>query len=269
MQDVFWHVQAAVASSADLKAVPSNLVPAACRCGRRSRAMFSTAACAHLSQSGQPECAMGDTASKTTVAVVGDSHASMWIPAFQQIGTQRPWRLEAMAKAACPMMDLPIANPLVSRLVEYVQRCEEWRGQIIARLRAEHPKLVMVSVFRSYTATNSHGFLSGFTSYDPAWIDALTRLVRQLRETGAKVLVLGPLPQLNTSVPGCLSEHLDDATACSRPCRPRSTDPASQRRPLPPKPVVDDMPTSQNCSAPRTAAPSSSATLWSTSTRVT
>jgi hypothetical protein len=149
--------------------------------------------------------------------LVGDSHASMWIPAFQQIGPQRPWRLEAMAKAACPMMDLPIANRLVSRLVEYIQRCEQWRGQIIARLRAEHPQLVVVSVFRGYTATNSHGFLSGFTSYDPAWIDALTRLVRQLRETGAKVLVLGPLPQLNTSVPGCLSEHLDDATACSSP----------------------------------------------------
>jgi peptidoglycan/LPS O-acetylase OafA/YrhL len=217
VQDVFGQVQAAVAATADLKAVPSNLNPPLADAAGEVGAMLFDGCLRAPFQSGQPECAMGDTASKTTVAVVGDSHASMWIPAFQQIGTQRPWRLEAMAKAACPMMDLPIANPLVSRLVEYVQRCEQWRGQIIARLRAEHPKLVMVSVFRSYTATNSHGFLSGFTSYDPAWIDALTRLVRQLRETGAKVLVLGPLPQLNTSVPGCLSEHLDDATACSPP----------------------------------------------------
>jgi peptidoglycan/LPS O-acetylase OafA/YrhL len=216
-QDVFGQVQAAVAATADLKAVPSNLNPPLADAAGEVGAMLFDGCLRAPFQSGQPECAMGDTASKTTVAVVGDSHASMWIPAFQQIGTQRPWRLEAMAKAACPMMDLPIANPLVSRLVEYVQRCEQWRGQIIARLRAEHPKLVMVSVFRSYTATNSHGFLSGFTSYDPAWIDALTRVVRQLRETGAKVLVLGPLPQLNTSVPGCLSEHLDDATACSPP----------------------------------------------------
>jgi peptidoglycan/LPS O-acetylase OafA/YrhL len=217
VQDVFSQVQAAVASSADLKAVPSNLNPPLADAAGEVGAMLFNGCLRAPFQSGQPECAMGDTASKTTVAVVGDSHASMWVPAFQQIGTQRPWRLEAMAKAACPMMDLPIANRLVSRLVEYIQRCEQWRGQIIARLRAEHPQLVVVSVFRGYTATNSHGFLSGFTSYDPAWIDALTRLVRQLRETGAKVLVLGPLPQLNTSVPGCLSEHLDDATACSPP----------------------------------------------------
>jgi peptidoglycan/LPS O-acetylase OafA/YrhL len=217
VQNVFSQVQAAVASSADVRAVPSNLNPSLGDAAGELGAMLFNGCLRAPLQSGQPECAMGDTASKTTVAVVGDSHSSMWIPAFQQIGAQRPWRLEAMAKAACPMMDLPIANRLVRPLVEYIQRCEQWRGQIMARLRAEHPALVMVSVFRGYTATHSNGFLSGFSSYDPAWIDGLTRLVRQLRETGAKVLVLGPLPHLTTAVPGCLSEHLDDATACSPP----------------------------------------------------
>jgi peptidoglycan/LPS O-acetylase OafA/YrhL len=217
VQNVFSQVQAAVAASADLRAVPSNLNPSVADATAELREMLFDGCLRAPLQAGQPECAMGDTASKTTVALVGDSHASMWIPAFQQIGEQRPWRLETMAKTACPMMDLPIANRFVRPLVEYIQRCEQWRGQIIARLRAERPQLIMVSVFRGYTATESNGFLSGFTSYDPAWIDGLTRLVRQLRETGAKVLVLGPLPRLTTSVPGCLSEHLDDATACSPP----------------------------------------------------
>ena len=57
----------------------------------------------------------------------------------------------------------------------------------------------------------------GFTSYDPAWIDSLTRLVQQLRSTGAQVLVLGPIPDPHSAVPICLSGHLDDATACSPP----------------------------------------------------
>ena len=72
-------------------------------------------------EGGQPECATGDTASTTTVALVGDSHAAMWNPAFQQIATQRHWRLEMLAKAACPLMDLPITNPF-RRLVERFQR---------------------------------------------------------------------------------------------------------------------------------------------------
>ena len=58
---------------------------------------------------------------------------------------------------------------------------------------------------------------AGFTAYDPAWIDSLTRLVQQLRGTGAQVLVLGPIPDPHSVVPICLSGHLDDATACSPP----------------------------------------------------
>ena len=78
--------------------------------------------------------------------------------------------------------------------MKYIEHCEQWRGQIIARLRAEHPRLVVLSMWRGYGAGNGNGWLSGFTSYDPAWIDSLTRLVQQLRGTGAQVLVLGPIP---------------------------------------------------------------------------
>jgi hypothetical protein len=39
--------------------------------------------------------------------------------------------------------------------------------------------------------------------------------VKQLRGTGAQVLVLGPIPDPLESIPNCLSVHLDDATACA------------------------------------------------------
>ena len=96
------------------------------------------------------------------------------------------------------------------------------------RLRAEHPQLVVVSVFRGYLASHSNGFLSGFSSYDPAWINSLTRLVQQLRGTGAKVLVLGPIPasvHIGAGLPvraprrrdGLLAAHVDGI----RPARHR------------------------------------------------
>lgn len=217
VQDVFGQVQAAVAASAELKDVPANLDPPLADVASELQAMLFGGCLRLPFQGGQPECVMGDTASQTTVALVGDSHAGMWIPAFRQIATQRPWRVETLAKMACPLMDLPTTNPLFSRLVEYLDRCGQWRAHIIERLRAEHPRLVVVSLFRGYTATDSRGWLAGFTSYDPAWIASLTDLVQQLRDTGAKVLVLGPIPHLSTSVPGCLSHHLDDATVCSTP----------------------------------------------------
>jgi hypothetical protein len=61
-----------------------------------------------------------------------------------------------------------------------------------------------------------------FASYDPAWLATLTRTVAQLRATGATVLVLGPVVDPQSSVPTCLSAHLDDATACA-PARSAAT----------------------------------------------
>jgi peptidoglycan/LPS O-acetylase OafA/YrhL len=210
VQKAFTQVQAAVAASVDVKAVPSNLNPTFAAVEAEQNAYMGSGCLRAPLQGGQPECATGDIGSTTTVALVGDSHAAIWNPAFQQAATQRHWRLETLAKAACPLMDLSVNNAF-RRLVELFEHCEQWRGQIMTRLRSEHPRLVVVSVWRGYGADES---LTGFNGYDRAWLDGLTRLVEQLRGIGAKVLVLGPVPDPRTTVPICLSAHLDDATAC-------------------------------------------------------
>nr|WP_231999229.1 acyltransferase family protein [Mycobacterium sp. 1081908.1] len=210
VRQAFAQAQIAVAASADLKAVPSNLSPPLATSGD----MLFNGCLRNIAEVGQPECVTGDTASSTTVAVVGDSNAAMWNPAFQQIAAQRHWRLETLAKGACPLMDLPSAVPL-HHLAERYSHCQQWRDQIVARLRAERPRLVVLSMWRGYTAASER--LLGVDAYGPAWVDSLTRLAQQLRGIGAKVLVLGPIPDPQSEVPICLSGHLDDATACSPP----------------------------------------------------
>lgn len=212
VQQGFEQVQAAVSAATELNAVPSNLAPPLTDAGAELKDLLVGGCMRNGIQAGAPECATGDTSSSTTVALVGDSHAAMWRPALQQVAEQRGWRLETMAKAACPLMDLPITNP-ITRLVS---RCGQWRDEIIARIRAEQPQLVVVSMWRGYVAGQG-GYDPGFTSYDPAWNESLTSLVQQLRSTGANVLVLGPIPDPHRSVPICLSGQLDDATACSAP----------------------------------------------------
>jgi peptidoglycan/LPS O-acetylase OafA/YrhL len=211
VQNAVARMQAAVKGSGDVQAVPSNLEPPLGDAAAEKKALEFNGCLRTPFQSGQPECATGDPASATTVALVGDSHAAMWEPALQQVAEQRRWRLELLSKGACPLLDLPITNPL-RRLVELVEHCEQWRGQIIARLRAERPRLVVLSMWRGYGADES---LTGYRAYDRKWIDSLTSLVRQLRGIGAKVLVLGPIPDPHFVVPICLSSHLDDVPACT------------------------------------------------------
>ncbi len=147
VQHAFAQVQAAVAASADLKAVPSNLNPPLADAAAEHNDLFRDGCMRSAWQVAQPDCATGDTASTTTVAVVGDSQAAMWSPAFHRVAEQRHWRLEMLTKAGCPLLDLPIASAQLHR--EYTE-CEQWRGHIIARLRAEHPRLVVVSMLRGY-----------------------------------------------------------------------------------------------------------------------
>ncbi|WP_244975015.1 acyltransferase family protein [Mycobacterium heckeshornense] len=204
----FAQAQAAVAASADLKAVPSNLTPPLAEAAADKPVVFVNGCVRSWREVGQSECATGDLASPTTVALIGDSHAAMWSPALQQLAEQRHWRLETLGKVTCPLMDLSITSPYLGR--EYTE-CKQWRADIMTRMQAEHPRLIVLSMSRRYGAD------FGFTSYDPAWLDGLTRTVAQLRSTGANVLVLGPIPDPRSTVPTCLSAHLDDASACSPP----------------------------------------------------
>jgi hypothetical protein len=211
VRQTFAQVQAAVAAAADLEAVPANLTPPLAEVFAEKKALSFDGCLREPFESGQPECAFADTTSPTTVALVGDSHAAMWTPALQQIATQRHWRLEMLAKGACPLLDLPITNPL-SRLAELVEHCSEWRNQIVSRLEAERPRLIVLSLWRGYGTDEA---LSGYRAYDTAWIAGFTRLVQRLRATGAQVLVLGPIPDPQFQVPVCLSGYLDDVQACT------------------------------------------------------
>jgi peptidoglycan/LPS O-acetylase OafA/YrhL len=199
-------VQAAVAASAGRRDVPANLSPSIARAPADKADAFVNGCLRAWLDAGQPPCASGDTSSSTRVALVGDSHAAMWGPALEPLVERRHWRLETLTRATCPLIDLPITSPYLGR--EYTE-CERWRGQILDRLQAERPRLVVLSMSRRYGAD------FGFTAYSRPWLDSLARTVARIRSSGAVVLVLGPVPDPHVIVPTCLSGHLDDATACS------------------------------------------------------
>lgn len=199
-------LRAAVAASADVRAVPSNLTPSLAAAPSAKPTVFVNGCVRSWRDADQPECASAVTTSPTTVALVGDSHAAMWQPAFEPVAQRRGWRLETLSKVTCPPMELPISSPYLGR--KYTE-CVQWRTEVLARLRTERPRLIVLDMSRRYGAD------FGFTAYDRVWLDGLTRLVQQLRRTGAGVLVLGPIPDPHSTVPTCLSAHIDDAVACA------------------------------------------------------
>ncbi|WP_193045111.1 acyltransferase family protein [Mycolicibacterium baixiangningiae] len=203
-------VQAAVAASADMRRVPADLSPPLGAVTKPE--VFVNGCVLSWRDVDQPDCVSGDPAGSVRVALVGDSHAAMWQPALETVADQQRWRLETMSKVTCPLMELPITSPYLGRTFS---ECEQWRADVLARLESERPQLIVVDMSRRYGAD------FGFTAYDPAWLDGLTRLVSRLRATGAAVLVLGPVPDPLSTAPSCVSGHMDDVLACS-PARPEA-----------------------------------------------
>ena len=197
-------MRAAVADADALRAVPSNLAPPLDNITKPE--VFLNGCVLSWQDVALPDCVSGEVTSATTVALIGDSHAGMWHPALDIAARQQGWRLETFAKVTCPPMKLPILSPYLGR--EFTE-CQQWRADVLARIAAHPPDLIVLDMVRRYGAD------FGFVSYDSAWLDGLARLVTQLRGTGARVLVLGPVPDPHTTVPTCLSAHMDDVTACA------------------------------------------------------
>ena len=93
-------------------------------------------------------CEFGDRTSRTTVVLMGDSHAEHWLPAMDRIGRERGWRVIAMVKPACPVADMP--ELMNARLKRYYTECTEWRRAKLRKIVAMRPSLVVLSSFDHY-----------------------------------------------------------------------------------------------------------------------
>jgi hypothetical protein len=121
------------------------------------------------------------------------------------MASEHHWQLESLTKTTCPPLQIDVFSPYLGR--QYTE-CETWRSAMIARIEAEHPALVILGVARHYSTDY------GFTVYSQSWVSGMAATVRELRNHGIHVLVMGPTPKPPADVPTCLSGHLDDVAAC-------------------------------------------------------
>ncbi|HWV24770.1 MAG TPA: acyltransferase family protein, partial [Thermomicrobiales bacterium] len=87
-------------------------------------------------------CVFGDPDADRTVAIVGDSHGAMWIPAFDEIGKQDHWRVIQLTKPGCPAADFPNYSTSLGR--EYTE-CGEYRQWVFGQIEEIEPDVVIVT----------------------------------------------------------------------------------------------------------------------------
>jgi len=154
-----------------------------------------------------PSCVYGDPHGAITVALVGDSHASQWFPAFQKIAIQHHWRVVPLVKLSCRFFDLPMFSRVLKR--EYTE-CAAWRIRVVSRLQTLRPDLVVVALARGpemLTDGDNDPRVQGL---------ALARLLGRLPAPAA---ILVDTPESYYDVPVCLSGNAADIRRCQTPRR--------------------------------------------------
>ena len=154
----------------------------------------------HVDQrTGQPSvCHFGPEDATVRIAVVGDSHAAQWVPAFQQIVENRGWRVSTYTKSACAFADLTVVSG--STKSEPYRSCDEWNRHMVNALRSSQPTLVVVTQSIGHRA---FGF-SNRNDSDLAIADGLIRTWSQLERADIPVLAIRDTPHLGIDVPECL-----------------------------------------------------------------
>jgi peptidoglycan/LPS O-acetylase OafA/YrhL len=191
--------------------VPGDLVPPLAAVRGDIPVVYADGCHAEARETVPPACVYGDRASKTTVFLLGDSHAAQWFPTFDRLAAQHDWRLVSLTKSACPTADLPVYHTTLKR--EYTE-CAAWRAAVIGRIQRERPALVVISNSRGAQILLD-GVTVRSTDREDLWAAGLNRMIESLAGAARKVVVIGDTPNPKGDPPVCLSDHLDDALACA------------------------------------------------------
>lgn len=147
----------------------------------------------------------------TKVAIIGDSHALMWSSPVKRIAAAKGWRLLTMVKSACP----PLLGLYTKRQVELDRgaTCQRWRKNVIGRLAAYPPDLIIITHSDRYTLSTRKGTIRPRGEWKQAWRQALERTLKALPRS-SNVLVLGDVPHNQRNPQKCLTRNRGDMSRC-------------------------------------------------------
>jgi hypothetical protein len=154
----------------------------------------------------------GDTGGQRTMALVGDSHALEWFPAFDRAARASGTKLYFFAKLQCPFTDARVSGPKGPN-----PSCDAWRSAVTERL-AKVPELDTVVMARSFKyrdeLLDGRGKELAPSRVVSAWAAGTRRTLDDLTALAPKVILLKGTPDAPEDVPTCLSRS-DQAADCA------------------------------------------------------
>jgi hypothetical protein len=200
-------VAAAVKVAPKINQLPSDLIPAIQNVSYDNAAAYFPAT--KNGCSGTTACVYGDTSATAAVALFGDSHAAMWLPALSWVGKQLGFRIVLLWYPGCPAADVTVWNASSHSLNE---QCDQWRSSSISAITKLDPELVLLS-----DRTNDIRGANDKLFTNAAWQAGLETTIGELSSAKLKVAVIGDITAMTNMIPSCLAAYAKHIQRCSSP----------------------------------------------------
>ena len=133
-------------------------------------------------------CNYGDSGSKFTAYLIGDSHAAQWLPGLIDIGISKKWQIRSMTKSGCPAAFMPMETD-----------CEKWNDQVLNEVSENRPDIIFIS-----NLTNSlHVIKKDNSSYDTYFTSGFSKMIAGLSRY-SRVKVIEDTPYPNFDISNCI-----------------------------------------------------------------
>ncbi|MDT0303788.1 acyltransferase family protein [Streptomonospora wellingtoniae] len=161
-------------------------------------------------ETGLAPCVYGSDDADTAVAVVGDSHATHWVPALRRVAQERDWRVHVYTKASCGFTSARLELPGAGRPYD---ECERYNRAVLDELTGDlRPALV-------FTSSSALATKDGASSEagDRAGIAAgMIRLWEPLDAAGSDVVAIRDTPTTRIRPSECVSRYPEEPERCGR-----------------------------------------------------
>jgi hypothetical protein len=162
------------------------------------------------------QCRYGPADGTRSIVLIGDSHATQWEPAIEQIAQRLGWTVYFFAKTACSVVDTPIWRTSAGGV--YTE-CATWRRSVLRRVSQikglDAVVIARWSDYRRLALTADGSRVRDDSVFASLWQQGMRRTIQQLGANGRRVIMLRDTPLAPRDIPSCLSEHAKKPTACA------------------------------------------------------
>ena len=193
--------RALVAGAAERPAQEAGIIPEPFMASRDVPKPYREGCHQSLLGSEASACHYGHADGVLTIAVVGSSHATHWVPALEKIALQRNWRLVSFTKNGCRFTANADESPENRQ-----NSCALWNDNVLSALEHLAPDLVFTTATVAATTERPEHVPDGYVAQ---WA--------RLQQMQLKIIAVRDTPFMGFHVPTCVDINGADSQRCSRP----------------------------------------------------